>query len=53
MSHLDHLMDARTKLELAKMLVQTAKENAALRDKVDELQHKIFWAEVQQRKEAS
>ncbi len=52
MSFLDHLLATRTKEELARMLVQTAKENAALRDKVGELKHTIFWNEVRHRKES-
>lgn len=50
-SFTDHLCETKTKLELAKMLVQVAKENAALRDRVGELTHRIFWTEVQQRKD--
>ncbi len=52
MGFLDHLMATRTKEELARMLMQTAKENAALRDKVGELKHALFWTEVKQRKES-
>jgi hypothetical protein len=51
-SFVDHLLETRTPLELARMLVQTARENAALRDKVSELQHALFWNNVKQQKES-
>ncbi len=45
MSFVDHLLESRTPLELAKLLVQTAKENVALKDQIDALKHQIFWLE--------
>jgi hypothetical protein len=50
MSLVEHLLETRTPLELAKLLAQTAKENAALKDEVDALKHTIFWMEVAERK---
>lgn len=43
MSLVDQLMATRTALELAKELAQTAKENAALREKVTRLECELFW----------
>lgn len=43
MSHTDHLLATRTPLELAKLLAATAKENAALKDRVFALEHEVFW----------
>lgn len=43
MSLVDWLLDNRSKLELAKELAQTAKEKAALQDKVFQLEHELFW----------
>ena len=43
MSLVDFLMDKRTKLELAKELAATAKENAMLKNLVHMLEHEAFW----------
>jgi hypothetical protein len=43
MSLVDFLFEKRTKLELAKELAKTAHENAALRNRVYELEHELFW----------
>jgi predicted RecB family nuclease len=43
MSLYDHLLATRTKEALAKELAATAKENASLRDRVDALEHELFW----------
>jgi cell division protein FtsB len=48
-SLVDFLFAERTKLELAKELAQTAKENAALRNQVHALEHEIFWMKVAER----
>ena len=44
------LLHSRTPLELARELAATAKENAALRDRVGQLEHELFWTKVSQRK---
>ncbi len=51
MSFVSHLYHTKTKMELAELLVATAKENAVLKDKVSELEHRIFWTQVKQEKE--
>ena len=51
MSFVDHLYQTRTPLELAKLAVQVAKENATLRDQVDALKHELFWMKIQIEKE--
>lgn len=45
MSLVEHLM-ARDKLDLAKELAATAKDNAALRERVARLECRLFWMEV-------
>lgn len=49
MSLYNHLLATRTKEDLAKELVATAKENAALRDQVDALKHEVFWLRAAER----
>lgn len=49
MSLVDWLLDKRTKLELAKELAQLAHENAALRNRVDALEHEVFWMKAAER----
>lgn len=49
MSLYNFLMANRNKEDLAKELVATAKENAALRDRVDELSTELFWMKAQER----
>lgn len=51
MSLYSWLLDHRTKEELARQLVATAKENAALRDQVGALETEIFWMKVAERNE--
>lgn len=48
MSFYHHLLDTRTKEDLARLLVDTAKENAALRDEAGRLRHELFWLKVDQ-----
>ena len=43
------LLAHRTKEELARELVETAKENAALRNKAGALETEIFWMKVAER----
>ena len=43
MSTVDHLLETRTPLELAKDLVRKAKENVVLRDTAGRLEHEVFW----------
>lgn len=43
MSHQQWLLETRTKLELAQLLVKTAKAKAQLEDRVHELEYKLFW----------
>lgn len=52
MSLVDFLLEKRTPLELAKELAATAKENAALKDRVFALEHEIFWMRVAEREPA-
>lgn len=49
MSLVDWLLKSRTPLELARDLAHHAKENAALRDRVGQLEHELFWTKVSQR----
>lgn len=51
MSLTDWLLEHRTKLELAKELAATAKENAQLRNRVFELEHEVFWMKAAERNE--
>lgn len=51
MSLVAFLLEKRTPLELAKELAATAKENAALRNKVFALEHEIFWLRAAERNE--
>ena len=46
MSHFDYLMATRDKHEMARLLVETAKENAALRDQVGAAKHELFWLQA-------
>lgn len=43
MSLYDYLMDTRDKTSLAKEVVKLAHENAALKNRVHELEHELFW----------
>lgn len=43
------LLKSRTPAELAIDLAAHAKENAALRDRVGQLEHELFWTKVRQR----
>lgn len=47
MSVVDHLVETKTALELAKMVYLLTVDNCALRDKVHELKHQIFWMQHQ------
>ena len=38
-----HLLDHRTPEELARELAASAKENAALKNRVHALEHELFW----------
>lgn len=49
MSLVDWLLETRSHLELAKELAATAKENAALRDRVFALEVELFWMKVAER----
>jgi hypothetical protein len=49
MGLVEHLLNTRTPLELAKLLAATAKENAHLRDKVHALEHELFWTKADQK----
>jgi hypothetical protein len=48
MSLIDHLMK-RDKLDLAKELSKTARENAALRDEIGKRDTELFWMKVKER----
>jgi len=50
MSLIDHLMK-REKLDLAKELARTAKENAALRDEIGKRDVELFWMKAAERDE--
>lgn len=50
MSLVDFLFKERTKLELAKELAATAKENAALKNEVHRLEHELFWMHAADRR---
>lgn len=52
MSLVDWLMEKRGKLELAKELAQLAHENAALKNRVDALEHEVFWMKAAERTES-
>jgi hypothetical protein len=43
MSIIDHLVETRTALDLARDLVKVAKDNAALLNEVHRLKHELFW----------
>lgn len=49
MSLVEHLLETRSPLDLAKLAAATAKENAALKDRVHELEHELFWMKVAER----
>ena len=49
MSLVDYLFDTRTKLELAKELAATAKDKAALQNRVYLLEHELFWMKSAER----
>jgi len=49
MSLVDHLMATRTKLELAKELFQTAKENQELKDRAGAAELELFWIKAVER----
>ncbi len=49
MSLVEYLLETRDKLELAKELARAAKENAALKDRVHELEHELFWMKAVER----
>jgi hypothetical protein len=48
MSLIDHLMK-REKLDLAKELARTARENAVLRDEIGKRDVELFWMKVAER----
>lgn len=48
MSLFDYLLQHRTPQELAKEPAQQARENAALKDRVDALEHELFWMKVRE-----
>jgi hypothetical protein len=45
----DHLLATRTKEDLARMLAQEAKANAALKDRISELKVELFWLLAKER----
>lgn len=49
MSLVDHLLDTRTPLELAKLAVNEAKDNARLRDELHVAQVELFWMKSAER----
>lgn len=49
MSLVEWLLDSRSKRELAKELAATAKDKAALQDKVFQLEHELFWMKAKER----
>lgn len=49
MNLVDYLLKYRTPLELAKELAAKAHENAALKNRVGELEHQLFWMQVAER----
>jgi hypothetical protein len=49
MSLVDYLYKNRTQMELAKELAAKAHENAALKNRVHELEHELFWMRVAER----
>lgn len=49
MSLYNHLLNTRSKEELAKELASTAKENAALRDRAHIAETELFWMKVAER----
>jgi len=49
MSLVDHLLETRTPLELAKDLAKHAPERARLLDRVNELEVELFWMKVAER----
>lgn len=46
-----HLLATRTPEELARMVVAVARDNAALRHRVDYLEHENFWLQAKERDE--
>jgi hypothetical protein len=52
MSLIDHLMK-REKLDLAKELAKTARENATLRDEIGKRDVELFWMKVAERDPAA
>lgn len=51
MSLVEHLLDTRTPLELAKMLAAEARDNARLKDQVGHLERELFWMRVEENEE--
>lgn len=51
MSLVAWLLSNRTTLQLAKELAQLAHDNAALRNRVHELEHEVFWMKAVERNE--
>lgn len=49
MSLVEHLLESRSPLELAKELAAMAKENAHLKNRVFELEHEVFWMKATER----
>lgn len=49
MSLVDHLFATRSPLELAKLAAGQAKEIAALKDRVHQLEHELFWVQAVER----
>lgn len=49
MSLFDFLMQHRDKHELAKELAALARENAALKNRIHELEHEVFWLRAKEK----
>lgn len=48
-SLVEHLLESRSKLDLAKELAAAAKENAHLKNEVFRLEHELFWMKATER----
>lgn len=53
MSLYDHLLQSRTKEELAKEVVKLAKERVALQNRVSELEYENFWLKAKEQKDGN
>lgn len=51
MTLVEYLLAHRSPLELAKELAQHAKERAVLLDRVDALEHELFWVRAREHEE--